>query len=298
MKRACWIGCWLAVAAVAGSAHGATFFVDAGAGNDANAGTSAAQPFLTIQKAIDEAVVRTGPDMIQIAEGQYPENLTIQDPDAVTLSGASGVEIVAAASSDAIHIKLGDVTISNLTVTGGKNGIYAAGAEDAPLHLTVRNVASVANAGRGLRAVDVRDVTISDCRFLDNGNDDGIKVVTKTLDRTSANLSIRDTVVSGCGDDGIDLELLNDVRLTNVLVENTLGDDGLSIDDSASVSLVDCVFANSSADGLDLDDTQSIRVVNVISTGNGESGLEIAISGALKLSGITSENNGEPDILP
>lgn len=136
------------------------------------------------------------------------------------------------------------------------------------------------------------------CRFLDNGNDDGIKVVTKTLDRTSANLSIRDTFISGCGDDGIDLELLNDVRLTNVLVENTLGDDGLSIDDSASVSLVDCVFANSSADGLDLDDTQSIRVVNVISTGNGESGLEIAISGALKLSGITSENNGEPDILP
>ena len=100
MKCVHWMYCCLAIVVIAASAHGATFFVDAGAGSDSNAGTAAAKPFLTIQKAIDEAAPRPGPDLIQIAEGEYRENLTISDADGLTLSGSSGVIVVAANASD------------------------------------------------------------------------------------------------------------------------------------------------------------------------------------------------------
>ncbi len=276
MKRAQWMYSGLAIVIMAASAQGATFFVNASTGDNSNAGTSAAEPFLTIQKAIDTAVARPGPDMIQIAEGRYSENLSIKDADPLTLSGTSGVEIVAAdATKDVIYITLGDITLSDLKVSGGYNGIYAKGAPKAPIYLTLRVVDSVDNNARGLRVDDVLETWISGCQFLRNVYDDGMKIKTKSLNRTAANVSIRDTIISGNGDDGIDLELLNDIRLTNVVVQDTLGDDGMSVDDSVSVSIVNSVFANSAADGLDMDDTQSIRLVDVISTGNNDSGFDI-----------------------
>jgi hypothetical protein len=313
-------GCVLALT-IATAAHATSFFVDAGQGNDLNAGLSAAAPFRTIQRAIDEAAAWPGPDRIQIGAGAYSENLTISDADGLTLSGASGVVVVAANSSkDVVKISWGDVSMSSLAVTGGSKGITPTGSAEKPVSLSLRDVIVTGNAGdgvkptsvgevrasrctflanggtglkvrfadnvtvsdcafednggRGLRAEDVKSVTISHCQFLNN-NDDGMKMVTVTLDRAESNLSISDTTLSGSADDGIDLELLGDIRLTNVTVRDTVGDDGMSVDDSVSVSVVSSTFTNSSADGLDMDDTQSIRLVNVVSTGNGVSGFQV-----------------------
>jgi hypothetical protein len=316
-----WIhGCVLVLTVVT-AAHATTFFVDAGQGNNTNTGLSAADPFLTIQWAIDAAAAQPGPDLIQIAAGEYHENLAISDPDRLTLSGANGAVVAAAnISKDVIKISWGDVSISSLAITGGSKGITPTGSADKPVSLSLRDVVVTANAGdgvkptnvgdirashctffanggtglkvqladsvtisdcafednggRGLRAEDVRSVTVSHCQILNN-NDDGLKVVTVTLDRTESNLSISDTTISGSADDAIDLELLGDIRLTNVTVRDTVGDDGMSVDDSISVSVVGSTFTNSSADGLDIDDTQSIRLVNVASTGNGASGFQV-----------------------
>jgi hypothetical protein len=306
---------------VAASAHGATFFVNAGTGDDSNPGTSAAKPLLTIQTAIDAAALRPGPDMIQIAKGEYQENLAISDADGLTLSGGNGVLIVAAnASKDVIKISWGDVSLSEVTITGGNKGIAPTGSAGKPVSLSLQDVVVMdnsgdgvkpanvvdvrasqcmflgnggtglkvqtadsvtvshctfeGNTGRGLRSEDVKSTTVSHCQFLDN-NDDGIKVVTAALNRTKASLSISDTTISGSADDGIDLEAIGDVRVTNVTVRNTVGDDGMSIDDTVSVVVIDSMFTNSNADGLDMDDTESIRLVNVTSTGNNNSGFQI-----------------------
>ena len=314
-----WIhGCVL-VLTLAMAAHATTFFVNASTGNDSNPGTSPAKPFLTIQKAINQAALRPGSEMIHIAAGQYGENLSICDTDQLTLSGSSGAELVASSASDAIKITSGDISISDLVIADGNKGI-SADSSAGPVSLSLRdsvvrdnagdglnaaNVASVSvsqcefranggaaikvqsaedlsishsvlelNTGRGIRADDVEDVSVSNCQILNN-NDDGMKVVTKKMNPADASLSVLNTIVSGNYDDGIDLEALGDIRLVNVEIEGTVSDDGLSVDDSASVSVTNCTLSNNAADGLDMDDTPSISVVNVESTGNGDSGFDV-----------------------
>ncbi len=282
MKRPNWKCGYLLIVAAVTAAQGATLFVDAGAGDDANSGTAAAKPFLTIQKAVNEAAARPGPDVIQIAPGRYLENVVIEDLDSVTLSGKPGVEIADPSSPDkkkeVIYVKRGDVKISDVKVTEGKYGIRGKGSTDAPIYLTLTRVEAVDNPGRGLRADNVRDVSISDCQFLRNNND-GIKVGTDAdLDRTNANFSIKNTLISGSADDGIDLEKLGDIRIVNVTVQDPQGknaDDGLSIDDSVSVFIVNCAFLNSAADGIDIDDTEAITIVSTLSAQSGGSGMQI-----------------------
>src|SRR5262245_32832714 len=65
----------------------ATFFVaPAPTGNDGNSGLTAADPFLTIQHALDVAAANPGDDDIQVASGTYVEQLRIISN--VTLTGA------------------------------------------------------------------------------------------------------------------------------------------------------------------------------------------------------------------
>jgi hypothetical protein len=343
MSRKQWTYGWILVLAVVTAAHGTTFFVDAGRGSNANSGRAATEPFLTIQWAINAAAAQPGTDLIQIAAGAYHENLAISDPDGLTLSGGTGVALVAADSSDdVIEITWGDVSISNLSVTDGNRGIALTGSAGTPVSLSLRDVVLKANigdavrgtnvayvrvsqcmfldnggtglriegansitvsgcglkgnAGRGLRIEDGRSVTISHCEILNN-SDDGMKVVTSTLDSDQSDLSISDTTIADSADDAIDLEGLGNIRLTNVTVEDTTGDDGMSIDDSISVSVTDSSFTNSNADGLDIDDTLSIQLVNVTSTGSGASGLQVTAEEhsnveSLSIIGSTFSDNG------
>jgi hypothetical protein len=128
-----------------------------------------------------------------------------------------------------------------------------------------------------MRVDDVARVVVSHCQVLDN-DDDGIKVVTKILQPAATSLSISDTTVTGSGDNGLDLEALGDIRLTNVTVAGTRGDDGVSIDDSLSVSVMGGTYANNKVEGLDIDDVLSIRLVSVVSTGN-KGGLQVTAEG-------------------
>lgn len=275
MKPAGWIGgSWLIVSALT-TANATTWFVNSVTGDDANPGTGAAQPFLTIQKAVDQTALSPGPDVIQIAAGEYRENIIIKDADVVILSGGSGVEIIAAdPSKEVIYVKGGDVILSDLRVSGGKHGVRGAGSLSAPIYLTLRKVESIDNAERGLRAVDVLGVWISGCQFLGNGTD-GVKVEADALGPALVTLSVHDTLISNSGDDGLDLELLGAISLKHVVVENSLGDDGLSIDDSTTVVIEGCAFVGSAADGIDIDDTQSVDLVSTVSAGNGVAGLQI-----------------------
>jgi len=236
---------------------------------------SVSKPLRTIQEAVNKTALRPGPDVIQILGGVYHENITIVDLDSVTLSGSDDVEIVAQdTAKEVIYVKKGDVTLAHLRVSEGRHGIRGAGSPEAPIRLTLKHVESVDNVERGLRAVDVLDVSIFDCQFLGNGTD-GIKAQTDKLNRLDTSFTVRNTRVAGSGDDGLDLESLGDIRLHNVIVQDTQGDDGLSIDDSASVFIEGSAFVNSHADGIDIDDTQAIGIVSTVSVGNGDGGLQI-----------------------
>ena len=259
-----WTFCCLIVVA-ATSAHAAGYFVDADAGNDANPGISPAYPFRTIQRAIEEALQKPGPDMIHIASSDYEENLTINDPDKLTLTGSDGCAVIAPnGSGNVISISSGDVTISSLTITGGENGIQAEGTTTS---LALRDVNLSGNAERGLDAEGVLSVTIARSVFAENGGD-GLKV------EAAEAVQIRDTAIWDNGSDGIDLEVIRAVDLTDLTVDGN-ADEGLEVDDCGSVHVVQGTYSSNADDGLDIDNTLSIRIVSVMSMGNGGNGLQI-----------------------
>ncbi len=268
MKRTCWIYTGLLALAIGTTAHAAAFFVDADLRDDSSSGISAASPFQTIQRAIDKAAATPGPDMIHVASGVYEENLIVDDADGLILSGSGESVVVAAdASEDVIAVVSGDVTISGLLVTGEGNGIDAAGSDEAPVFLTLKDVDVIGNAGNGLSATNVVTVTVVHGIFSENG-DDGLQV-----EKAEA-VSITGTAFLNNGSDGIDLEEIDIARATDLIVDGN-GDEGLEVDDSGSVRVVRGIYSNSFDDGLDLDDTQAISVVGIVSTGNGGNGLQI-----------------------
>ncbi len=275
MVRAHWIHCCLVIV-LAATAQGAMFFVDAEGGDDANAGTSASTPFLTIQNAVDQAAANPGPDLIQIAEGQYSENVVIDDADQLTLSGTRGVTVTGAdAKQNVIYILSGEVTISDLTVTGGRTGIKAEGPEEDPatwtISLILRDVV-VHNAGKnGVSADYVDSLTIVHGRFFANA-EDGIKAEGANAVSVSGTVSEENGLVKV--QDGADIEKVGTVRLEDVTIQGN-GDDGLEVDFCGSITVIQGRYCGNGDDGLDIDNTGSISVVGVVALDNPGNGLQV-----------------------
>lgn len=284
MIRIPWIFCCLIVIAAAISAHAAGYFVDAGVGDDADTGISAASPFATIQRAIDAASENPGPDTIQIASGEYVENLTIDDDEKLTLTGGDGVVVTAAdAGDDVITVKAGDVTISALKVTNGDNGIKTKGFETS---LTLKNVDVSENDNHGLSAKKVGSVTISGGSFSDNGGD-GIKVGDEDNETYVKSVTIRGGTFLNNDSDGIDLERIVIVTIMNTMVDGS-GDEGLEVDECGSVTVIGGAYTNNRDDGLDLDKSQSVRIVSVLAADNGNgngdgNGLQIELESGFEM---------------
>ena len=283
MVRAHWIHCCL-ILVLATTTQAATFFVDAESGDDTNAGTSAAAPFLHIQRAVDEAVANPGPDLIQIAAGDYRESIVIDDADPLTLSGTRGVTVIGPdKKQNAIWILSGDVTISDLTVTGGRTGIKAEGPAPAPgedpdpatwtICLTLRDVI-VHHAGKnGVSADYVDSLTIVHGWFYANP-EDGFKAGYANTVSASGTVSEENGLVPDKVQDGADLENVGTVRLEDVTIQGN-GDDGLEADFCGSVTVIQGRYCRNGDDGLDIDNTRSISVVGVVAMENPGNGLQV-----------------------
>ena len=128
-----------------------TFFV-APTGNDANTG-GAADPFLTIQRGINQAAVNPGPDTVQVASGTYTEQLSISDAAPLTLVGigkaSTVIQMPAALTPDGngfrhlVTISGGTVDMSRFTLRGPgapgvqgaiTSGIFVRGGASANIH--------------------------------------------------------------------------------------------------------------------------------------------------------------------
>ncbi len=276
MLRAHWVYCCLIII-LAATAQGATFFVNAEGGDDANAGTSASVPFLTIQRAVNEAAAHPGPDLIQIAAGAYRENVMIDDDDQLTLSGTRGVTVIGADKKlNGIWILSGDVTISDLTVTGGRTGIKAEGPGEDPatwtISLTLRDVV-VHDAGKnGVSADFVDSLTIVHGRFFANP-EDGIKAEGANSVSVTGTVSEENGLVPGKVQDGADIEKVAAVRLEDVTIQGN-GDDGLEVDFCGSITVIQGRYCANGDDGLDIDNTSFISVVGAVAMENPGNGYQ------------------------
>jgi hypothetical protein len=207
------------VVALTTTLQAATFFVDTG-GDDSNPGTSPASPLRTIQRAVDEAAATPGEDMIKIAAGEYVESVTIEDTNKVTLAGRPGTVVNADDPDEhVITIESGDVTISNLEVIGGDDGIKA---KADTTSLTLRRVVASGNADEGLDAKGVSSVMIVHGMFSLN-DDDGIRV------EGAETVAITHTAASDNGGEGVDLEVIGAMHLRHVTAEGN-ADDGVKVE--------------------------------------------------------------------
>lgn len=129
------------------------------AGINVEGGELGVDRFATIQRAVD--AVEEG-DIIQVRPGHYSESVSLTK--SVSVYGITGdaadVVVTGDASQPAILVSgaATDVSIENLTVSGGTSNIRANGAEGA----SIQNVRLEASLGTGIRASGVGSLSFGD----------------------------------------------------------------------------------------------------------------------------------------
>ncbi|WP_293303191.1 T9SS type A sorting domain-containing protein [Pedobacter sp. UBA4863] len=133
-----------------------TYYVDAAAGNDGNAGTQAS-PKKTIQAAIDAA---TGASTIYISSGTYAENVNINKSDIALIGSGSG------ANGNLAPTPINTSLHTLVTGGAGTRGIQISGSRT---NVTVRDIAIVGYAGEGFYApANANNLTVQNLQV--NGN--------------------------------------------------------------------------------------------------------------------------------
>jgi hypothetical protein len=256
------LGCFICLFQPVSSATGSTLYVDGDSGNDANDGSVGA-PFATIQAAIDAAAVDGIADEIIIAPANYAENLDIEHGDPIALCGDGDGVIIYGGGDDVIRITNSNVAIRNLVVVKGGNGIDAENSSLKLVHVDVKD-----GAGSGVEADDMTSVTVIGGTFADNRLD-GI-TVDNAVEVRIAGASIKHVK------NGIVLEGSDVIEIRNVDV-SSCDDDGIEIDDSDTVAIINSrvLGSSESGDGIDIGNSRSISIVNLVSTDNGGNGLQI-----------------------
>ncbi len=296
-----------------------TFFVDGELGDDSNPGT-AAEPFATIQAAIDTAVDDGNADTIMIQAGRYLENLSIEDDDSLTLIGVTvndePVKVVAADSDENVVgiLDATDVTIENLTITGGDDGINATDVGS----LSLVDVVSRRNDGRGVDAQKVATLTISGGNYSNNGRD-GIRlreeaetvIITGVtvhnngdegleLDNNpdedpalgpAGTVDIVGSTFSQNADDGMKIVGFAEINLTDVTSTGNKDGDGLDIELAGDVTITGGTYSHNGDEGIEFDDTASGVLIGILVSHNSDDGIDIDTTGSLVLDAVISTHN-------
>lgn len=291
-----------------------TFYVDGDLGDDGNAGTQA-EPFATIQAGINAADDDGDADTIMITAGRYLENLVIEDGDPLALIGLGSedepTKVVAADSGENVIEIAGsyDVSISNLIVTGGKDGIDA----ENVVTLSLTDVTSRSNSGRGLDGANVQYVTILGGKCSNNGSDgmrleEGLVSVSITdaivhnngdeglqvanVDNPSGTIVIVGGTYSGNADDGVQIGFFSDIDLTDVASTGNREGDGLDIEDAGNVDIIGGAFSNNGDEGIEIDDAVSVTIEDAVASHNVDEGIDIDTTKSVTLTSAISTHNG------
>lgn len=215
---------------------GSTLFVDP-SGDDGTGDGTAGNPFATITQAL--TVVADG-GTIFVNDGTYDsETFPITIAGNVTIQGESEAGTVidnGSSATDVIYIDGsagGSLTISNLTIEGGSDGIQIAGAADLDAsNITIRDFGDRALHMNGAGS---SSVTVDGGTFT-AGAGTGSDIV--EVNNTGVTLSLSNVDIDGSAStdpspEGIDVKEAVAVTLDNVTVAN-VPDGGIEIDNTVS----------------------------------------------------------------
>lgn len=287
-----------------------TFYVD----DDAVAGGdgSEANPFHTIQEAINQAASLVGDDTIAIHEGTYVENLIVVDGTGnLTFTGISGdrstVVIKNPTQGEVLNdtvsiLSSKDVLFSNLTVQagdakaqGGNIGIFYSNGLVGPEStggLTVENVVVQGHNKAGILVEYSGDVNVSNSFLTRNHN--GIYV------DTGENVTLQDVTSVFNERDGAQIRFSDSLAIDGGAYDDN-AIHGLFANDIVYLSLSNTSFNRNVDNGVDIRQSFFVDITDVIVNDNGYGnglsntidGLLVTDAGArdLTLTRVTASNN-------
>lgn len=180
-------------------------------GTDTGACTTQASPCRTIQYALDTGSSTTS-DLVHVAAGNYPGNLTIDLRVAkfVSIRGAGNTSTTIVGTIRKVG-SLGDLAVRELSMMPNATQAIAidfTSTRGSRPSLSVSNVIISGYSANGILS-DNANVTVTDSQILDSGAD-GIRIdASDDSNSVVAGASIRGTTVMRSGDDGIQINGLH-----------------------------------------------------------------------------------------
>lgn len=302
-----------------------TLFVDGQLGDDLNPGT-AAEPFASISAAVAALDADGMADTIEIAPGEYTENIEISHSDPLTLRGASmdgeaTVIIGADAEETVVDIRSGDVTLDSLVVIGSEDADAISGRGDSLslvdvqakhsdrgvdvrfAEVTITRGLFTDNASDGIRVRNVQSFTATGVQSNRNG-DEGIQIDNEDFDSLTASVTILGGDFSRNVDDGIAILDVASITLHNLISSRSTEGDGLdvelSLDDDdvvikpiqVEVHIVGGDFSHNADEGAEFDNCEFVSVLGGRFSFNGDEGIDIDTTASAIIEYATVMKNG------
>ena len=253
-------------------ADGGTIYVNGTTGNDGNSGSSLAEAYKTLGKALEE--VNAG-DTIKITPGIYTsatgytidKNLTVEKNDTTsdqvyleTTTGTTDKRVLTIqATTDTCEVTLRGLTIQKGTNEWGGGGIYLAAKHTLTMENCTIKDNNTSTSGGGIYIAEGEDdnntsCTMTDCTISGNSASScgGGIYASDNISLTMTNCTISGNSATNDGG-GIHCINRGDISLTNcTLYGNSTESDGGAISSGGQFSnftLVNCTLANNSAEG-------------------------------------------------
>jgi len=260
--------------------------------------------------------VKPGGTIVLDAKGGPIAGPAAVDVPGITIrSFGAPAHIDAEGGAPTLAVRADDVTLSNLTISGGSVGVFVSAARCRVEDLTVRGAgvavrllnahdghlgrvvvegASVgvelsSSSGNDVRDVTVRDAAETAVRVVGSWN---IALRGLVVARTSIGIAIedgsRDTVVAGCriddcGESGVAVRGSSGVRLTDILLRGV--GVGLVLDRATECEILSCTVERPADAGIVLEESLQSRVLDTTIAAPGTVGIRLTRSANNALSG-------------
>jgi hypothetical protein len=260
-----------------------TWFVNAATGSNSNNCSSASTPCKTITAAIGKA---SAGDTVQVAAGTYSSEpsypITVGENLTISGAGPGSTTINAGGSNSVFTVTAGTVSLSGMTITGGKTSGSGGGIDNAG-SMTLTDVTlsdNSAPAGNGGGINNGGSMTMTDVSLSDNsapGGGGGIN--------NSGSMTLTDVTLSGnageFGGGGIFNKTGASMALTNVTLGGNLAVGGGGILNAGRATLTNVTLNGNTAEesGGDIANTSGTVAVQASIIANGPAGGDCVISG-------------------
>jgi parallel beta-helix repeat protein len=268
----------------------------------------------TLEEALRR--VKPGGTIVLDAKGGPIAGPAAVDVPGITIrSFGPPAHIAAEGGAPALAVRAGDVTLSNLTISGGSVGVFVSAARCRVEDLTVRGAgvavrllnardghlgrvvvegASVgvelsSSSGNEIRSVTVYDAAETAVRVVGSwGNALRGLVVARAAVGITIEDGSRDTVVAGCriddcGGSGVIVRGSSGVRLTDVLLREV--GVGVVLDRATECEILSCTVERPAVAGIVLEESLQSRVLDTTITTPGTVGIRLTRSANNALSG-------------